>query len=151
MSHYEVTTTADEARRKKTKEKCQYGAYFPNEHTLGRSPGISLSVARRPLRCSVIMAHIPYISLKKKSPLTSLVLYLLDSGWCFYKRLQSNYSGKKHSYFIWQPWCIVCAQITEPAANFGLQTGGSRGDQHASIIFHTSNWCFTIILYSAWT
>lgn len=57
---------ADVARRKKTEGKRQYAAYSADEHTLSQSPGISLSVVRRPLHHCVIIAHIPYISLKKK-------------------------------------------------------------------------------------
>lgn len=58
---------ADVARRKKAEGNRQYGAYSADEHTLSQSPGISLSVVRRPLHHCVIIAHIHYISLKKKS------------------------------------------------------------------------------------
>lgn len=57
---------ADVARRKKTEGKRQYGAYSADEQTLSQSPGISLSVVRRSLHHCVIIAHIPYIYLKKK-------------------------------------------------------------------------------------
>lgn len=57
---------ADVARRKKAEGNRQYGAYSADEHTLSQSPGISLSVVRRPLHHCVIIAHIHYISLKKK-------------------------------------------------------------------------------------
>lgn len=57
---------ADGARQKKTEGKHQYGAYSADEHTLSQSPGISLSLVQRPLHHCVIIAHIPYISLKKK-------------------------------------------------------------------------------------
>lgn len=127
---------ADVARRKETGGKRQYGAYSADEHTLSQSPGISLSVVRRPLHHCVIIAHIPYISLKKKSPLTSLILCLSDSGWCLHKRWWLNCSGKKHSHFIWQPWCIVHALICQPAANLWTM--------NTFISSHTLNWHFSI-------